>query len=256
MTRKRFAFRGALLVAAALVFLTPGAGQARPRGGFGGFHGGFHGAFHYGGLHYGGFHYGAFHPYYHYGFHPYHHYYGYHPYYHHGYWPYFYNYTPYLYGYYPYYYNYAPYSLSSYPYDSSDLGSGSAYEPSVADSLASTSVGGGIDLMSYSSSSTPARTPTTESADTAAHVTVELPADARLWFNDFRTAATGPVREFHTPPLTAGTPYYYDVRASWNENGREVTQTQHLKVTPGARLHIDFPLAPKTSARASAAERG
>ncbi len=45
MIRRTFTLGGALLVAATLVFLTPGAGEAAPRGGFrvGGFRpGGFH----------------------------------------------------------------------------------------------------------------------------------------------------------------------------------------------------------------------
>jgi uncharacterized protein (TIGR03000 family) len=257
MTRRKVAIGGALLVAAALVFLTPAPGQARPHGGFGGFHGGLHyggahfGGLHYGGLHYGGLHYGGFHPYYHYGYHPYYHY-GYR----HGYWPNFY--APNLYGYYPYYSNYYPYDgfgdVASYPYYSTELGSGMAYD-SAADSLASTSVGGGTVLSSYSSSSTPAQAATTAAADTTAHVTVNLPADARLWFDDTPTTVSGAVREFHSPSLTPGSSYYYEVRASWNENGREATQTQIVKVAAGGHVRIDFPLPPEAAGQPPTARR-
>jgi uncharacterized protein (TIGR03000 family) len=251
MLRKKVAFGGALLVAAALVFLTPGPSQARPHGGFGGFHGGAHfGGLHYGGAHFGGFHYGGFHPYYnHLGYRPFYHNYGY---YHYGRRPYYgygyaYNYLPYLfgYGYYPYNYNYYPYNYYTTPYYGSDLGS--AYDPTYLDGLASTSVGGGADLPVYSSSSSP--TPT----DTTAHLTAHVPAGARLWFDDTPTTATGAVRTFHTPALTPGTPYHYDVRATWSENGHEVTQTQHVKVTAGAHVEVDFPLPPKTTGHVAAA---
>src|SRR5262245_30757045 len=76
MFRRSFAFGGALLVAAALLFLTPVPGQAAPRGpggghaGMGGGHyggahvGGFGGGYHHGGSYYGGYHYGGYRPYY------------------------------------------------------------------------------------------------------------------------------------------------------------------------------------------------
>jgi hypothetical protein len=120
MFRKTFAFGGALLVAAALVFLTAGPSQAAPRGGGhgGGFHtGGIHtGGIHTGGYHAGGYRYGSYRPYYR----DHGHYRGY------GYYPYYSGYYPYSYGVYPYYNNYSsPYFYGSLPDYSSGLGSGS-----------------------------------------------------------------------------------------------------------------------------------
>jgi uncharacterized protein (TIGR03000 family) len=257
MLRKTFTFGAALMVAAALVFLTAGPSQARPHGGFhGGFHGGAHfggthfgglnygglhyGGLHYGGLHYGGLRYGGLRPYYHYGYHP-------------GYrynrFPYSYGYLPY-YGYYPYSYNYYPYDHAWNPYYGADLYSGSTYDPDYLDSLASTSVAGGADLTSYSSYYSPPA-----QVDMTAHVTVNLPEDARLWFDDTLTTTTGAFREFHSPALTPGYQYHYDVKATWNENGHEVTQTQRVKVAPGAKVQVDFPLPAKATGQVSAAKK-
>jgi uncharacterized membrane protein len=65
MFRKAVSFGGLLLVAGALVLVTPGTGQAQHRGG-GGFHGGGHfsgrhiGGFHHRGFNHRGFHHGGF----------------------------------------------------------------------------------------------------------------------------------------------------------------------------------------------------
>jgi uncharacterized protein (TIGR03000 family) len=252
-------------------------------GGFhaGGFHaGGFHaggfgaGGLHYGGLHYGGLHYGGlnygglnygglnygglnygalryggFRPYSYYrpyyafpryyanrlGYYPYFSRYngyglGYYPY---GgaYYPYYGSYYPYAYGDYPYYdYSY-PY-ISGYPTVSADLGSDLISDPGYA--------------SSYYQPAPSAVNASPAQADTVAHVTVSVPADAELWFNDTKMSATGGIREFHTPTLTLGKRYSYDVRARWNDNGHEVTQTERFEVTPGAHLTIAFPLPPKS----------
>jgi uncharacterized protein (TIGR03000 family) len=64
--------------------------------------------------------------------------------------------------------------------------------------------------------------------------------DAELWFDNKKTKATGPVREFVTPDLTAGRRYTYEVRALWRESGKEVTQTRQAVVTAGADVEVDF----------------
>jgi uncharacterized protein (TIGR03000 family) len=83
-------------------------------------------------------------------------------------------------------------------------------------------------------------------AGTAAHITARVPADAKLWFDGLTTTSTGLVRRFHTPPLTPGSRYAYELRARWNENGQEVTQTQMIEVTARADVEVNFPVPPKT----------
>ena len=77
--------------------------------------------------------------------------------------------------------------------------------------------------------------------DTMAHVTVRVPADAVIWFDETRMTSIGSSREYQSPPLTPGTRYTYDIRARWNENGQTVSQTQKVEVTAGGRIDVTFP---------------
>src|SRR5262249_26879033 len=90
-----------------------------------------------------------------------------------------------------------------------------------------------------------------DTSDNTAHILVKVPANARVWFEGVLTTSSGPVREYQSPPLTSGNRYTYDVRARWNDNGREFTQTQHVAVTPGAHVRVEFPTPPGTAAQAS-----
>jgi uncharacterized protein (TIGR03000 family) len=76
--------------------------------------------------------------------------------------------------------------------------------------------------------------------DTVAHIQVKLPAQAELWFGGAKVPSTGPVRTFQSPTLNPDRLYTYEVRASWKEDGRDVTQAQQIVVSAGARVHLDF----------------
>ena len=85
--------------------------------------------------------------------------------------------------------------------------------------------------------------------DAPAFITVRVPPGAELWFNGLNMARTGHVREFHSPPLTPGVRYVYEIRARWLENGRPVTQTQTVAVYAGEPVDVDFPIAPGIEAQ-------
>jgi uncharacterized protein (TIGR03000 family) len=233
MLRKMFSYGGMLLLAGTAILVMPNSGWAHGGGhGGGGHFGGVHvGGAHFGGYHggvyHGGFHYGHPHAYYnHYGY--YHHYYPHYGYQYHHYYPY--------YGfYYPYYYN---------------LGYFGAYgaTPSYTDDFTIVTPPATSNQSFYADA--------TAEPDTSAHITVNVPEGARLWFEGKLTTSTGPIRYFHSPPLTPGSQYHYKVRASWNENGHEVTQTQQVKVTSGAHINVDFPLPPKSAGQATAVKKG
>ena len=55
-----------------------------------------------------------------------------------------------------------------------------------------------------------------------------------------RTAPTGEVRRFASPPLAPGKEFTYEVRARWTEGGKEVSRARDVGVTAGARARIDF----------------
>jgi len=278
MFRKAFLFGGLLLLAGAAVLVTPGFAQAQHHGG-GGHGGGFHsggshsGGFSHSGFNHGSFNHGAFnHGAFHRGFdHDFHHGFdrGFHHDFHrgfdrdfhhgfrHGIWwqpgygwyPGYggYGALPYNSGYYPYSNNsgYYPYDSGYYPY-SNDSGS----YPYSNDPYSNGPSSPAYDLgyYDYYQNLTPSYpdgySPATDQPDTRAHITVSVPAGAELWFNDTRSTATGAVREYASPPLTAGDRFTYDVRARWNENGHEVTQTQQVEVTAGAHVGVKFPVQP------------
>jgi uncharacterized protein (TIGR03000 family) len=233
MFRKMY-YGGLLLLAGVVLLMTPGYSWAQ-HGHFGGGH--FGGA-HFGGAPFaaarvGGYHGGLYHGGYHYRYGHYHPYYGYH----HG------------YGLYPYYgYGYGAYS---------DLLSGLATDPGYGSDYAEAAP---TNLDETASVTPPAAgyqyyyAPVTSTAqpDAVAHITVDVPADAKVWFDGALMTSTGPVRQYNSPLLTPGNRYAYDVKASWNEKGHEVTQTQKVEVAAGAHVNVDFPAPPKGTAQASA----
>jgi uncharacterized protein (TIGR03000 family) len=204
-----------------------GPAWAQHHGG-GGHGGGFHGGgghtsgFHHGGFHGGGFHHGGFHDH---GFHDhgFHHrgffFPGYYPGYYSGDYPSYSYYSDYDYG------NYSPYSY----YPNYDYGNYSSY---------GLGYGSPSDLGSSHSNGTVGSAP----ADSTAHLTLKVPANAEVWFEGAKTTSTGSVREYQSPPLSAGR-YTYHIRARWTENGRDITQTKNVTVSSGAHLTVEFPIA-------------
>ncbi len=92
-------------------------------------------------------------------------------------------------------------------------------------------------------------------ADTRAHVTVHVPAEARVWFDGTATTSTGPIRKFQSLPLTQGDRYSYEIKASWKENGREVTETREVVVISGAHVEVKFAVLPRTEGQGSAQKK-
>jgi uncharacterized protein (TIGR03000 family) len=91
------------------------------------------------------------------------------------------------------------------------------------------------------------------SNSTSAFITVEVPANAELWFGNVLTRQQGTERSFVSPPLQSG-PYVYDLRARWTENGQPVERTKQVKVRAGERTRASFldekvPLAPEPAAK-------
>jgi uncharacterized protein (TIGR03000 family) len=243
MFRTTFTSIGGLLLSAAILLFAAGTSEAARGGGFhgGGFHGGgFHaGGFHsFGGFRGPGFHGAGFHPYagnrfyynhlgrdlrrsYYYG--------GY------GYFPY--------YGSYGYpYYAYPSYGYPSY-YDSLYAPySASAFNPWSYVTTPTTGQDNGSEGSYYGGPTSTVPVESTPQGE-AANISAKVPANTELWFDGHLTTSTGPIREFHTPPLQPGQRYAYEVRARWQENGHEVTQSQKVTLTAGSDIHIEFPLA-------------
>jgi uncharacterized protein (TIGR03000 family) len=137
---------------------------------------------------------------------------------------------------YPNYYSY-PYSTYSYP--STTYGSTYYSSPLIYSQSTPTAVPAATFTYAPGTADSSAST-TVSQTDTPADVTVVVPENAKLWFNDVPINTTGATREFQTPALTPGREYTYQVRATWMQNGREISQTQTLPVSAGSHARIVF----------------
>ena len=81
------------------------------------------------------------------------------------------------------------------------------------------------------------------SSDQEATVEVTAPADAIILFDSHKTSQTGNFRVFATPPLPAGRNYSYLVEATFQQDGKPVTQRQRVQVHAGGQISVLFPLA-------------
>jgi uncharacterized protein (TIGR03000 family) len=73
-----------------------------------------------------------------------------------------------------------------------------------------------------------------------ATVVVQVPPDARLYFDGQEMKKTGELRTFPTPPLDPGVNYSYDVKAEVDRDGRTLSATQHVTVQAGKTVSVDF----------------
>lgn len=74
----------------------------------------------------------------------------------------------------------------------------------------------------------------------SARVTVNLPSDARLWVDAVECPLTSSVRSFNTPALNPGQRYAYNLKAEIVRDGRTITETQRVVLTPGEESRVDF----------------
>jgi uncharacterized protein (TIGR03000 family) len=78
------------------------------------------------------------------------------------------------------------------------------------------------------------------SAPAPAHVVVKLPEDARLFVDDTSCPLTSARREFDTPELRPGQPFYYVLKAEVTREGRAVTASKRVTVRAGEETVVDF----------------
>jgi uncharacterized protein (TIGR03000 family) len=152
-----------------------------------------------------------------------------------------YYYETYIYGYNPGYFA-RTYSVRPSPFPSSKIapfGAPIVYYVGPATAPAKSSRTQPVDIrLGYG-------TPAPVLADGPAQIELQMPAGAQVWFGGQKTTQTGTRRQFESPSLTAGRAYTYDVRVTWREGEREVTESRRLTVHAGDRLNASFP-APAT----------
>jgi uncharacterized protein (TIGR03000 family) len=76
--------------------------------------------------------------------------------------------------------------------------------------------------------------------DVCAHIGVQVPANAELWFEGEKTAQKGTNREFDSTPLTPGREYTYEIKAQWRDGDRDVSETRQVVVKAGVQVNVDF----------------
>jgi uncharacterized protein (TIGR03000 family) len=64
--------------------------------------------------------------------------------------------------------------------------------------------------------------------------------DARVWFEGEQTVQGGSDRLYISPPIEPGKSYAYTIKASWMENGKEVTKEQKLPVQANQQAMASF----------------
>lgn len=74
-----------------------------------------------------------------------------------------------------------------------------------------------------------------------ARLTVELPAAAKLYVDGALVGGESATRNFHTPDLTPGKTFYYDLKAEVTVGGKTVTEEKRVLVKAGDVLSEAFP---------------
>lgn len=95
--------------------------------------------------------------------------------------------------------------------------------------------------IDFSDLAAPQTTVVHQTQSEPAHVTVELPDNARL-FVDGRHFTTGSGRRsFNTPKLKPGKNYHYTFKAEVQRNGRTISETREAQVAAGKSITVTFP---------------
>jgi uncharacterized protein (TIGR03000 family) len=210
MSRNRFVFLGIILVAGAVLLFLPGTGNAA-----GGGHGGGGGHPGGGGGHPGG---GGFHGDGHHG-------------------------GGYYGGFYGGYYGWG------YPYYYGGYGIGLGYDYGYYDDVYRPTI---INVVPYSgdpvihSSSAYGPPAKPAPAEDRAYLTIQLPADqGEVWIEGEKTAQSKGSQEYVSPQLTPGKKYYYEVRAKWTVNGKQIEAKRSFPIYAGKPVLVDFTESPE-----------
>jgi uncharacterized protein (TIGR03000 family) len=81
------------------------------------------------------------------------------------------------------------------------------------------------------------------------HIDLQVPSDAKVYFNGAATKQTGMSRTFVSSPLTPGIQYGYAVRVQWNEGGRLVERTRNISFMASDHASLDFTPTAQTASR-------
>jgi len=84
---------------------------------------------------------------------------------------------------------------------------------------------------------------TGEEVAAPATITVSLPAEAKLFVDDYATKSTSGTRTFVSPPLTPGKDYSYTLKAEIMKDGEKLTVTERVPVRAGQDSTVALDMA-------------
>jgi uncharacterized protein (TIGR03000 family) len=73
---------------------------------------------------------------------------------------------------------------------------------------------------------------------------LQVPADAKIWFDESQTTQTGPSRSFESPPLPEGRDYAYEVRIQWKRDGKDVSEDRKIIIHAGEVINLTLGVSP------------
>jgi uncharacterized protein (TIGR03000 family) len=71
-------------------------------------------------------------------------------------------------------------------------------------------------------------------------VTIDVPADARVYIDDQLMRTTSARRVFRSPELQPGQAYFYIIRVEVDRNGRTLTDSQRVVIRAGDSVQASF----------------
>jgi uncharacterized protein (TIGR03000 family) len=71
-------------------------------------------------------------------------------------------------------------------------------------------------------------------------LSIRVPSNAEVTVNGEKMTATGTTRQYTSSGLTAGQTYKYTVKATWNENGKQMSKERMVEAQPGQRTTVDL----------------
>ena len=132
---------------------------------------------------------------------------------------------------------FAPYAYPAPSYYYPDAG-----DPYYAPRISSASSSAPTTSYYYAPSGTAAAAPP---ASSAASIHVILPnPQATVLFDGRTTTSTGAERYYHSPALAPGGSYKYQLRVTWTQDGRQVSEERTVAVTPGQTTDVVFGRTP------------
>lgn len=74
----------------------------------------------------------------------------------------------------------------------------------------------------------------------AALISINVPANSKVFVNGAATSSTGAARQFVSRGLTNGRQYTYEIRAEWMADGKPATDTKTVQMSAGEQTVLDF----------------